>query len=66
MISEEVFELVKEMKPPISLYSFYGFLRRKGLLGKYSLKQIRDALKWLFECGKLKWVKEGWFTYETA
>ena len=66
MISEEVFELIKQMKPPISLYSFYSVARRKGLLDKYGLKQVKNALKWLFECGKLKWVEEGWFVYETA
>ncbi|MCD6371680.1 MAG: hypothetical protein J7L39_03105 [Candidatus Aenigmarchaeota archaeon] len=62
--SQEIYDIIKEIweitKRPIPLYLVYNWIRFKKRLN-LTTNQIKGALKWLFDSGKLKWVREGHF-----
>ena len=60
--SQEVYDVIVElyakMKKPISLYQLYNWIRFRKRLN-LTTNQIKGALRYLFDQGKLKWVREG-------
>ena len=60
--SQEVYDVIVELyaklRKPIPLYLLYDWIRYRKRLG-LTTNQIKGALKYLFDHGKVKWAREG-------